>query len=108
MPRQPWHHPWIRHRRVLNREIDINMDIGSVNTLKLVNCFHFQVMPLKNIHNYMYVAFHNLSTLLTIIVTLYHRSNVTTRAYRSPKKGEERACKCSYLQCAGQNSNVQT
>ena len=24
----------------------MNMDIGSVNTLKLVNCFHFQVTPL--------------------------------------------------------------
>ena len=29
----------------------MNMD-GSVNALKLVNCFHFQVMPLKTFHDY--------------------------------------------------------
>ena len=39
------------------------MDISLVNTLKLVNCFHFQVMPLQNISR-----LHNLRMLLTYMV----------------------------------------
>ena len=49
----------------------INKDIGSVNTLKLVNYFHFQVMPLKNISRFIHVTLHNL---LTYMMTLYHNN----------------------------------
>ena len=44
------------------------MENGSVNTLKFVICFHFQVVPLHDV----YVMLHNSSVLLTYIMTLYH------------------------------------
>ena len=45
------------------------MEIGSVKIKKLVNCFHFQAMPLEKFDDY--IILHNLSMLLTFIVTLY-------------------------------------
>ena len=47
------------------------MENGHVNTLKFVICFHFQVIPLQSNFDD-YVPLHNLSMLLTCIVTLYH------------------------------------
>ena len=43
------------------------MENGSVNTLKFVICFHFQVKAFDD-----YVMLHNSSMLFTYIVTLYH------------------------------------
>ena len=47
------------------------MEIDSVNTSKLVNCFHFQVMPLKTFHAD-YITLHNLSMLLTHVILHYN------------------------------------
>ena len=43
------------------------MENGSVSNLKFVNCFHFHLKAFDD-----YITLHNLSMLLTYIVTLYH------------------------------------
>ena len=45
------------------------MEIGSVIIKEFVNYFHFQVVSLEKIDDY--ITIHNLSMLLTFVVTLY-------------------------------------
>ena len=47
------------------------MENSSVNTLKFVIYFHFQVIPLQKAFDD-YVTLRNSSMLLTCIVILYH------------------------------------
>jgi hypothetical protein len=48
----------------------MNMENGSVNILKFVIVFIFKLCHIKAFDDY--VTLHNLSMLLTYIVTLYH------------------------------------
>ena len=45
------------------------MEIGSVNSKELVNYSGLYIMPLEEFNDY--ITLHNLSVLLTFIVTLY-------------------------------------
>ena len=50
-------------------QTQINMEIGLVNIKELVNCFHFQVIPLEKFDDY--ITLHNISMLHMFVVTLY-------------------------------------
>ena len=54
---------------------------GSVNTLKFVSCFQFQVMPAFDD----YITLHNLSMPLTYIATLYHIHGCGNHSIKNPK-----------------------